>query len=363
MPELLLDQLLCPTLGELRSYRPVEGNYAIRLDANEAPDLLSAQAKLRLAQVAAATAWERYPDATASKLRRAIAERAAVSPEEVLPGVGSDELIGLLMTALARPRGRNPTGTLLTTTPTFVMYRTSARARGLSVLEVPLDAAWDLQVESMLRALDTVPPNLILIASPNNPTGTLASRDRLDAIIEAAAGALVVIDEAYVDYADADHLDLYRRHENVAILRTLSKVGFAALRVGWLIARPQLIAALDKVRLPYNLATSSQALGALVLSELYPEVQRTTRSVIAERARVIATLAADPRVEVTPSQANFLWLKTAKPAGEVFAELAERGVLVRSFHERGGRLAYQLRITIGTADQNDAFLDAFGEAL
>jgi histidinol-phosphate aminotransferase len=361
MPELRLDEILSPTLGELKSYVPDQGCYAVRLDANEAPDLLSDEAKRRLAAAVSSAAWERYPDATARALRRAIAERAGVSPEEVLAGVGSDEIITLLVTALARPRGKNPAAALLTTTPTFVMYRMSARARGASVMEVPLDFAWDLSQASMLRALEISPPNLILIASPNNPTGTLASRDRLEAVIEAASGALVVIDEAYVDYADQDHLDLYRRHENVALLRTLSKVGFAALRVGWLIARPALIAELDKVRLPYNLNSVSQTLATLALTELHAEIERTARAVVAERARLCAELDARQRIAVTPSQANFVWIRTERLAGEVHAGLAERGVLVRSFHQRGGRLQHQLRVTLGTPEQNDAFLHALSE--
>lgn len=361
MPELRLEEILSPTLGELKSYVPDLGRYAVRLDANEAPDCLSDEAKRRLAGAAANTAWQRYPDATARALRHAIAERAGVSPEEVLAGVGSDEVITLLVTALGRPRGKNPSATLLTTTPTFVMYRMSARARGVTVLEVPLDSEWDVPRASMLRALEISPPNLILIASPNNPTGTLAARDRLEAVIEAADGALVVIDEAYVDYAERDHLDLYHRYENVALMRTLSKVGFAALRVGWLIARPPLISEIDKIRLPYNLSSVSQALATLVLGELHSEIERTTRAVIGERGRVSAELAARPHVQVAPSQANFLWLRTERPAGEVCAGLAERGVLVRSFHQRGGRLQNQIRVTLGTPEQNDAFLRALGE--
>lgn len=361
MPELRLDELLSPGLVELKRYVPEPGDYAVRLDANEAPSLLSDESKELLVRAAASTAWQRYPDATARALRCAIGERMRVTPEEVLPGVGSDEVLTLLLTALARPRGKNPTAALLTTTPTFVMYRLSARARGVSVMEVPLDSDWDLPQTSMLRALQMSPPNLVVIASPNNPTGTLVSPERLEAVIEAAQGALVLIDEAYIDYAERDHLELYRRHENVALLRTLSKVGFAALRVGWLVARPKLIAELDKVRLPYNLSSVSQALATLVLAELQHEIERTTRAVISERARLSAELAAHPALAVTPSQANFLWLRTERSAGEVRAGLAERGVLVRTFHDRGGRLQHQLRVTVGTPRQNDAFLHALSE--
>lgn len=353
--------LIRPELAELGVYAPLEGDFPIRLDANEAPALLSAGARARLAAVAAATAWERYPDARTAALREAIATRTGVSPGEVFAGVGSDEVIATLLTVLVRPRGKSPAPTLLTTTPSFVMYRQSGRARGWNVMEVPLDAEWDLAESSMARAIEMTPPNVVFIATPNNPTGNLMSPNRLEHVIQAAAGALVVIDEAYVDYSSGDHLDLYRKYDNVALLRTLSKVGFAALRVGWLVARPELVAELDKVRLPYNLPTTSQTLAATVLRELSAEIDALAATVKAERARLCEALAALPRVTLTPSQANFVWLGTERPAGEVFDALCERKILVRSFHARGGRLGSQLRVTVGTREENDAFLQALRE--
>jgi histidinol-phosphate aminotransferase len=212
----------------------------------------------------------------------------------------------------------------------------------------------------MLRALEMAPPHVVFIATPNNPTGTVAPEDRLERLIRAAPGSLFVVDEAYVDYADRHLLDLYRRHENVVILRTLSKVGFAALRVGWLVGRKELVAELDKVRLPYNLGTPSQTLATLVLGELWPDVLSVIDTVKRERARLAGALSARG-TEVTPCQANFLWIKTPRPAGEVFEGLRSRGVLVRSFHEKGGRLAHQLRVTIGTPAENDELLRCLDE--
>jgi histidinol-phosphate aminotransferase len=182
-------------------------------------------------------------------------------------------------------------------------------------------------------------------------------------VIEAAKGSLVVIDEAYVAYADRNQLDAYRSHENVAILRTLSKVGFAALRLGWLIARPEIVRELDKVRLPYNLSTLTQRLGTHALRRLSGEMARITAEVRAERTRLARELGGLCGVEVTPSQANFLWLRLEKPASEAFEALKARGILTRSFHARGGRLAHQLRVTIGTRPENDAFLEGLAAAL
>ncbi len=353
--------LLRPELSELQPYLPVLGHFDLRLDANEAPALLSERAKARLAEVASAVAWERYPDATIGSLRESIAARCRVQTDQVLVGVGSDEVITLLLTALAKPKGQEPT--ILTTTPSFVMYRMSARVRGQRVIEVPLDRSWDLDEEAVLRGIDMAEPSLLFIASPNNPTSTMADPGRLSRIIERAGRALVVVDEAYVDYSDRDQLALLERYENVAILRTLSKIGFAALRVGWLLGRPALVRELDKARLPYNVPTPSQALAQLALTELSEEIASTCRTVVAERGRVASELAQLPGIRVAPSQANFLWFETEADAGKLYEGLAQRGVLIRSFHGRGGRLAHCLRVTIGTGADNDRFLETFRDCL
>jgi len=350
-----------PELAELSVYSPDLASYRVRLDANEAPPLMSSAARQRIAEVLADGAWERYPDPSLAELRQAIARRLGVTPAEVLPGVGSDEVISLLLTAFVRPLPPADTATVLTTTPSFVMYRMSARCRGLRVLEVPLDASWDLSVEALKSAIAISPPSIVFIASPNNPTGNLMSLERLEQVIAAAPQALFVVDEAYIAYSDRDQLELYRRFENVAILRTLSKVGFAAFRLGFLLARPEVVAELEKVRLPYNVPTATQRVASLAFGELNDEIQRIAREVVAERAKMAERLARLPGAVVTPSQANFLWLRTGRPAAELYEALKQRGILVRSFHGRGGRLTHQLRITIGTPSENDELITALTE--
>jgi histidinol-phosphate aminotransferase len=354
-----LSLLLCPELAGLHSYLPDLRSYAIRLDANEAPPLLDAEVRAQLAQAATEVAWERYPDPTYCTLRQAIAARVGVPVEEIQVGAGSDEIIALLTTALSRPRSAGPV-TVLTTSPTFVMYRQHAMARGQRVVEVPLDDDWDLASAAWDEAIAATPPNLIFIASPNNPTGNLMSLDRLERLIERAAQALVVIDEAYIDYSSRDQLQLYRRYPNVAIMRTLSKIGFAALRVGYVLAKPELAAALDKVRSPYNLPAVSQRLATLALSEHAAAIAAMVRIVISERERVAGELRA-LGMHVGPSEANFLWISTPMPAAEAQSQLGQRGILVRSFHPKGGRLAHQLRVTVGTPEENDRFLAAMRE--
>ncbi|MGC4092355.1 MAG: aminotransferase class I/II-fold pyridoxal phosphate-dependent enzyme [Polyangiaceae bacterium] len=315
MPTHPVSDLLRPELSEYQAYVPHPGNYAVRLDANEAPPLLSQAARARLLEVAAKTSFERYPDASVEALRQALATHSGVTPAEVLVGVGSDELIALLLSALSQPRAGTDAPVVLTTTPSFVMYAMSARLRGQRVLEVPLDANWDLSSSGIAAAARVAEPSVVFIASPNNPTGNKMSLDRLAALIEALPRSLVIVDEAYVDYSDQNQLELYRRYPNVGVLRTLSKIGFAGLRVGWLIAAPELVQELDKIRPPYNMCTLSQELARVAVSELGPEIARTVASVVAERSRVATSpQRSSPGLSLTPSQANFLWVRSEKPA-------------------------------------------------
>jgi histidinol-phosphate aminotransferase len=203
----------------------------------------------------------------------------------------------------------------------------------------------------------------VFLATPNNPTGRLLTKSRIEAVVEAAPEALVVIDQAYVDFAGApDQAELMRRYPNVALLGTLSKVGFASLRVGWMVGPRELVRAIDKVRQPYNLSVPAQQGGVFVLTELADEVARCAAAVVAERDRVAHELV-QLGVDVPPSHANFLWIGTPRPAGEVFDALAARSILVRSFHSRGGRLANRLRVTIGLPHENDRFLDEIARCL
>jgi histidinol-phosphate aminotransferase len=362
MTESRFASLLRADLAELRSYVPRPGAFAVRLDANEPPPFLSPEAGSALAAAMVPEAWNRYPDACATDLRAAIAASCGASPDEILVGTGSDEVIALLLTALDRPQGRNPGPTIVTPSPTFAMYRLSARARGFKVIEVPLDATWDLDVASMRRAVEIARPNIVFVATPNNPTGRSMSLDRLDAIIAAAPEPLVVVDEAYVDFAAQKQIQLRARYPNVAVLRTLSKVGFAALRVGWMIAPAPLVAEVDKVRQPYNVPVPSQRGAAFVLRHLQDEIARGCAAVIAERARLSHALAG-LGFGVTQSDANFLWVEAPGPAGDLCEALAARGVLIKSFHASGGRLARRARITVGVAAENDRLLEEIAQCV
>lgn len=349
--------LLRPELEELKSYVPhVPEGIEVKLDANEAPPSSSPHVREVVVRAVEKVALERYPDPRALRLKEAIARRGGPRPEEILVGSGSDEVIALLETALSRPRGKNPQAVVMTPVPTFVMYRITARAHGRKPVEVPLDAAWDLDVPMMKKAVEMMMPSLVFVASPNNPTGNAMSDDRLRELAAATKDAVLVVDEAYGDYARASMRGLRDEHRHVGILRTLSKVGLAALRVGWLEADAAFVAEIDKVRQPFNLSATSQAAAAAVLEEAWDEVVADVARVIGARDALAAAIGELDGFSVTPSAANFLWVKTPVPSAQVFEHLVRDKILVRSFHASGGRMAAQLRITVGTAEENDRLI-------
>ena len=358
-----LDSILRSELAELSAYAPAthEG-VRTRLDANESPPVPPA-VREAVAAAIARVPLERYPDARALELKEAISARTGAPVSSLVVGTGSDELIALVATACGRSRGRMAQAAFVAPTPTFVMYRVTSRAHGLRAVDVPLDASWDLDVAAMKRAIEMLEPNVIFVASPNNPTGNRMSRDRVEAIVTAAQDTFVVIDEAYVDFSAQGSLRALReQYENVAILRTLSKIGLAALRVGWIEASEWIARALDKTRQPFNVSATSQAAATAVLRDAWGAVREHVDAVVAERGRVAAAIGRIGGARALPSEANFVWVETEKPAADVYAAMLARGVLVRSFHAAGGRMARHLRVTIGTPSENDAMLAALAEA-
>jgi histidinol-phosphate aminotransferase len=243
------------------------------------------------------------------------------------------------------------------------MYRITARGHGLKPVEVPLDVAWDLDVNQTKRAIELMQPSVVYVASPNNPTGNRMTDGRVRDVVTAAKDAVAIVDEAYVDYAGPQASVRRWRpdHRHLGILRTVSKIGLAALRVGWLEADAGIVAELDKVRQPLNVSATSQAAAAAVLEECWDEVQADVARVVAARDSMARAIAELPGLSVTPSAANFLWVKTSMPAEQVFSALVADKILVRSFHASGGRMASQLRITVGTGAENARLLESLGK--
>lgn len=335
---------------------------AIKLDANESPFALSKRA---LDAIAATLTRDlhRYPDAGAQELRGVLAARLGIEGNQLSFGNGSDELLSLLCGAFGEPRRKSKPATVLYPVPSFVVYKTAALSHGLGVVEVPFGAHFQADEAALLAAVERERPNIVFLATPNNPTGTVWSRATIAKLLVQHPDVITVVDEAYLAYAEARScVDLALAHPHCVVMQTLSKIGLAGLRLGYLIGRAEVVAEVEKVRPPYNLNTLSQRAATVLLRDHAAELEQHFGEVKGERARLGAELSKLAGVEVFPSDANFFLVRVPE-ATRVFGELAERGVVVRNFDRPDSPLRGCLRITVGTRDEDDWLLDALRAVL
>lgn len=337
-----------PNIRSLQAYVAKEIPCRVKLDANESPYAVDNGRALLPDDVL--DTLNRYPDPEARNLKKAIASTFKVSPDQILMGNGSDELIYSLVLTFGGP--------VLYPVPTFSMYGIIAQAVGEPHVAIPLDTHFDLDLRKMLAAVRKHRPKLVFLSSPNNPTGNCFSADRMLAVIKASRG-LVVVDEAYLPFSDRESfLGLLSGRKNLVILKTMSKIGYASLRLGFLIADAALVAEVNKVRLPYNVNGLSQAIAERVLRR--PALFRGhVRAIVSERKRVFKALHGIGGVAPFPSEANFILFRVAD-ADRIYERLQAAGVLVRNM---GGVIESALRVTVGTPEENSAFLDALRTAV
>lgn len=328
----------------------------VKLDAMENPYTLPQAVRERIAHLVAGAEVNRYPDAAGSRLKARLREALEVPDGiDLLLGNGSDEIIQILMLAAARPGA-----TVLAPEPGFVMFRMIATFCGLRFVGVPLAPDFSLDARATLAAIEEHRPALVFLACPNNPTGNLFDADVVDRVIAAAPG-LVVIDEAYHAFAQRTYMQRLPDAPNVCVMRTLSKLGFAGLRLGVLAGRSEWLRELDKVRLPYNVNMLTQLVAEEALR--HPAVlDEQAARIRCERARLQGALAALDGVTPFASDANFILFRVgaAKP---VFEGLKARGVLVKNLDGAHPALGGCLRVTVGTPEENARFLAALDSAL
>jgi histidinol-phosphate aminotransferase len=357
-----IQQIVREELHKLARYEiPHPQNIRVRLDANESPFALPEALARELGQRLAQTPLHRYPDGDARELRAALARRLGVDGSRLVLGNGSDELISLLAAAFARPRLGEAKARIAYPWPSFVVFRIATLAAGAVPVEIPLDDEFQLSGRAVDAVFQDVRPNLIFFARPNNPTGTLWSRELVLSVAEEFPDVIVVSDEAYFDYCGETLLAEAAALPNLVVMRTLSKIGMAALRCGFLVGHPDVVRELEKIRPPYNLGALNQSAAAWLVGEHWDVVRQNVAQVVAERERLAAALAVRPGLEVFPSRANFLLVRAGTPGdgagAALWQRLAERGVLVRNF-DKPGPLQGCLRITVGTPDENHALLEA-----
>ncbi len=357
MSKININNLFRPEVLALSAYHVADAAGFIKLDAMENPYSWSEDFKQQWLAALKDCELNRYPDPEARQLNSTIKRVNHIPVQfDVLLGNGSDEIIQLLLMALP------PTASVLSTTPSFVMYKQISDSLGLCYHGVPLLDSFDLDVVALLAVIHEQQPSVIFLAYPNNPTGNLFSESAIIAIIEASNG-LVVIDEAYAPFADASFMNRLGQYENLLVMRTVSKLGLAGLRLGYIAGLPAVIEQLNKIRLPYNINILTQASAEFALSN-HDVFDQQTQAICADRALVFEQLNALDGITAYSSAANFILFKT--PAGratEIFLSLKQQNVLIKNMSPQAGLLTDCLRVTIGKPEENVAFLTALRNSL
>ncbi len=346
----------------LSAYHVPDASGFVKLDAMENPYTLPPQLQRQLGERLAAAALNRYPVPSYAGLKASIREHMGVPVGfDVVLGNGSDELISIVSVACAKPGAK-----VLAPVPGFVMYAMSAQFAGLEFVGVPLKADLSLDRDAMLAAVREHRPAITYLAYPNNPTGNLFDLDvMLEIIREVRDSGVVVVDEAYQPFAGTSFMPRLPEYPNVIVMRTVSKLGLAGIRLGYMSAAAELLAEFDKVRPPYNVNVLTEATAGFVL-EHSAVLDEQAAELCAERANLAAALAAIPGLEVFPSAANFLLLRIARPGltgTQVFERLLQRKVLVKNVGKMHALLENCLRVTVSTPAENALFLDALQSSL
>jgi histidinol-phosphate aminotransferase len=353
-----VEALIRPEIRALKAYHVPDSAGLIKLDAMENPYTWSEEIKQEWLEALRDAAINRYPDSGAHSLKASLRTALRVPDgREIILGNGSDELIQIILMALA-----NPNAVVLAPTPTFVMYEMIATFTGMKFVGVPLTQDFDLDLPAMRKAIATHKPAVIFLAYPNNPTGNLFSREAVEEIIRSASG-LVIVDEAYHAFAGETFMNRLNEYDNLLVMRTLSKQGLAGLRLGLLAGAASWLNEFDKVRLPYNIGCLTQASALFALNHL-ELLDAQAAQIRTDRERLYEVLRERRGVQVWPSRTNFILFRVEScKADEVFESLRRSGVLIKNLNPAGGSLAGCLRVTVGTAPENAAFLKALEKAL
>jgi histidinol-phosphate aminotransferase len=328
----------------------------LRMNTNESPYPPPATVIEELLVGMRTAAFNRYPDRDAGSLVRALATELGHPAEGLWLANGSNEVFMHLFLAFGGP-GRS----VMVFEPTYSLHSLIPRIAGTELLSLGRDESFAIDLPSALEAIDEGSPDAIILCSPNNPTGDVEARATVEAILERASG-LVIVDEAYGEFAppETSVRDLLHRHDNLVVVKTFSKAwSLAGARLGYLMAAPQVVKDLARVRLPYHLSTPTQLLGEAVLAHS-DEMRDSIDKVIVERDRIVVELQA-LGIKTYPSRANFV-LFELDDAERVWNRLVERGVLIRRYEGTPG-LERCLRVTAGLPEETDDFLRAVEDAL
>ncbi len=358
----LIENIIRPEVRALAAYHVPDASGFVKLDAMENPYTLPESLRAELAQRLGDVAMNRYPVPSYAALKEKICRKLGVPAGfDVILGNGSDELISIMSVACAKPGAK-----VVAPTPGFVMYAMSARFAGMEFVGVPLKPDFSLDKPAMLAAIAQHKPAVTYLAYPNNPTGNLFNADDMVEIIRAVGDSgIVVVDEAYQPFAQASFMPRLPEFDNLVVMRTVSKLGLAGIRLGYMSAARDLLTEFDKVRPPYNVNVLSQTAAEFVLDHV-DVLDAQAAALCDERTRLSAELTALPGLEIFPSAANFLLIriKTQKiHADNVFSALLDRKVLIKNVGKMHPLLENCLRVTVSTPEENQLFLDALKASL
>lgn len=346
-------KLIKPAILAAKAYHVPDSTGFIKLDAMENPYVWPEQIRRAWSEQLLQAELNRYPDANVSQLRNRLTEALSLPQGTAMMfGNGSDELIQIILLALNKS-----SKVVMAPEPTFVMYRLLSSMMELDFVGVPLNKDFSLNLEAMLKSIEQNQPAVIFIAWPNNPTGNAFEQESLEEIIKAAPG-LVVIDEAYHAFAQKSMLSCLQEYDNVVLMRTLSKLGLAGLRLGMLFGAPAWITEFDKLRLPYNIGTLNQLSANFIIQNI-ALLEQQAANIRNDRESVLAGLNNIAGVETWPSEANFILFRVSgKNANDVHMELKQKNILIKNLHGTHPLLEDCLRVTIGTNEENQTFLSA-----
>lgn len=347
-----INDIFTDKVQSMQAYHVPDSSGMIKLDAMESPFKTPEAMRHALGTVLAMTNLNRYPNPASTSLV-AIIKKQFNLPDgcEVMLGNGSDELIQIILMATMRPDA-----TVLSPAPSFVMYRQTAEILGMRYVGVDLQPDFSLDEAKFLQAIVKEQPSVIFLAYPNNPTGTLLNKRFVEKVLQDAPG-LVVLDEAYTAYADDSVIDLITQYDNAVLIRTVSKIGLAGIRLGYLVSNEAVVHQLDKARMPYNINVLTSASGRFMLEQT-AYLRESVEKILKEKAALYDWLSAREEITVYPSQTNFLLVRFAN-AAEVFVRLRdEHGILVKNLHGSHPILDNVLRITIGRKKENAKLREA-----
>lgn len=350
MPRVLFNPflLLREELRQLQPYQPHDYPGTIKLDANENPYPLPETIQQEAQDILKKSKFNRYPDPASTELRRGIARYAGVGVGQIMVGNGSDELILNLLQAFGSG------GKVIITEPTFGMYRIHSCIAGAEAVTVSRREDFSVDASQVITAAEQNNAKLVMLCSPNNPTGNDTPLTVIEEILGNVPG-IVVVDQAYVEFGGDDCVALLSKYPNLVILRTFSKAfGLAGLRLGYLLAHPGVVKELTRVKQPYNVNIFSQATGLAVLNHL-DTFKAQWQQIITDRDTLAGELAKLPGLEVLPSVANFILIRYPAGAEKLHQKLLEQRVLVRYM---GQGMPEYLRISVGTTEENKQLLQA-----